>query len=66
MDDQITDLQIKVAFLENNIAELDGVVRETRDLLEGLMQELQSLREAVKSGDSTEKFDPDAEVPPHY
>lgn len=66
MEDQITDLQIKVSFLENTVAELDGVVRETRDLLEALMGELHSLREAVANGDPSEKFDPDAEVPPHY
>lgn len=66
MDERVMNLEVKVSFLEKTVADLDDVVRETRDLMERMHLELKQLREAVKDGDSNEAFDPDAEVPPHY
>lgn len=63
MDERLLEVEIKLAFLEKTVADLDEVLRDTRDALERALRELGTLREQVTPGG---KFDPNEEVPPHY
>ncbi|MBN2797802.1 MAG: SlyX family protein [Deltaproteobacteria bacterium] len=63
MDDRLTDLEIRIAFLEQELREVSDVLRETRDLLDAATAELTQLRDHVVPN---EPFDAKAEVPPHY
>lgn len=66
----IEDLQVRLAFLQDTVEQLDGVVRELGDDNVRLKRELRELRERVSSG--TEGLLPDqdgdlaSEKPPHY
>ncbi len=60
---RIIDLEVKVSFLENHIAELDSVVRDVNERMEQLRRELAEMQ--VQSA-GTEKQTPESERPPHY
>lgn len=62
MDDRLMDLEIKVAFQEKQILDLDDVVRTLRDQLDEVRAELERLTEhlRVQSGETVD------EKPPHY
>lgn len=66
MEDRLMDLEIKVAFVERQIAELDEVVREAVDAMGTLRAELERIRETVKAGPVEPNNDLLDEVPPHY
>ena len=59
-DDRLMDLEVKVAYLEKLVAELDGVVREQATLMGRLAA---SLERATLQGDAAPIID---ERPPHY
>jgi uncharacterized coiled-coil protein SlyX len=61
MDDRVMDLEIKVAFLEKHIADLDGVIREMAQQLELLRREVVELRDRSEGPEK-----PGDERPPHY
>lgn len=63
----MADLEVKVAFQEHLLAQLDGVVQELAEELRLARIEVQELREQVLSqvGDGTGRSIID-EVPPHY
>ena len=61
MDGRLTDLEVKVAFQEHLLAELDEVIRSMRAQIEELQREVRSLREQQELGPE----DPD-QKPPHY
>lgn len=63
MSDQI-DLEIKLAFLEGALKDLDDVVRETASAMRALEARIASL-EAQLSSEPTRGAPPD-EVPPHW
>jgi uncharacterized coiled-coil protein SlyX len=67
MDQRIEDLEVRIAYLEKNIADLDGVVRELGQGMTGLSQQLQELRESFSDalGEASRSTLGD-EVPPHY
>ena len=48
MDDRITTLEEKFAFLEHQVEQLDGVIREAFTTIEGLGRELAGLRNAIQ------------------
>ncbi len=62
-DRRLEDLEIKVAFVENTVAELDSVLRRMADELESMRTDLKELRESLPNDTP---FNPDEEVPPHY
>ena len=62
MDARVTELEIKVAYLERMLGELDGVVRTLSDELGMLRRELSRLRAASEAQDAL----PPNEKPPHY
>lgn len=64
MERRVEDLEIKIAFLEQHIEELSGVIREFADRVVSQERELQALKEqmelnGVASATGHEK-------PPHY
>lgn len=62
MDDRLEALEVKVAFQEHTIAQLDEVVRELADRLQALDEQLRSLREEWNNNQPG----PIDEKPPHY
>lgn len=66
----IEDLQVRLAFLQHTVEQLDEVVRELGDDNVRLKRELKELRDRVSTG--TEGLLPDqdgdlaSEKPPHY
>lgn len=63
MDDRLTDLEVRYAYLERTVGELDQVVLELRAEVERLRRELREVREHFASGPGAP---PDNEKPPHY
>jgi uncharacterized coiled-coil protein SlyX len=65
-DDRMMNLEIKLAFVEKLVGDLDDVIREMAGHLEDVRGELQTLRERVNDeGDQT--ANPSTiELPPHY
>lgn len=61
--DRMTDLEVKIAFLEQHLLELDGVVRDLASRLERATNELAELRDAPAN---SEKPNSGHERPPHY
>ena len=62
MEARVTELEIKVAYLERLLGELDGVVRTLSDELSLVRRELSRL--SAKNDDESEL--PPNEKPPHY
>ena len=44
MDQRIEDLEVRIAYLEKNISDLDGVVRALGAGMDGLRDEIKELR----------------------
>jgi uncharacterized coiled-coil protein SlyX len=63
--EQILDLEIKLAFQERLIRELDAHVRELGDRLVKTERELEQLKQAVKTGGEL-PIGAQNEKPPHY
>jgi SlyX protein len=64
VEDRIVELEIKVAFQERTIAELEGVLTEYAAKLDALCREVEALRARLDDGgDPGPIVD---EPPPHY
>ena len=63
--EQILDLEIKLAYQERLIRELDAHVRELGDRLVKTERELEQLKQSIKSGGALPLGAP-SEKPPHY
>jgi len=61
MDDRLIELEVKVAFQENLLGELDGVIQQLRRQIELLQREVEELKESRE-----EPGDEPYEKPPHY
>ena len=48
MDDRVTTLEEKFAFLEHQVEQLDGVIRDAFDRLDGLAREIKQVRNAIR------------------
>jgi uncharacterized coiled-coil protein SlyX len=62
--ERLTDLEIKVAYQDKLIADLEALVRSFGVRLEDLSRELKQLKEAVRSPEAP--MGPANEPPPHY
>lgn len=58
------DLEIKVAYLEKLVAELDGVVRDQATLIDKLSIEVERQRQSILAGAGASP--PADDKPPHY
>ena len=65
-DDRMMNLEIKLAFVEKLVGDLDDVVREMAGQLEAVRGELKTLRERVNDDGSQTASPTDIELPPHY
>lgn len=76
MSDRLTTVEEKIAYLEQFVGELDGVVRELHDSLAAVRREVGQLRgQLEQSQQASPPDDPDApetpddleaHKPPHY
>jgi uncharacterized coiled-coil protein SlyX len=62
VDDRIAELEVRIAFQDKLLAELDDVIRALRDELDGVRARLDLLEEQVRP-DLAQVVD---ERPPHY
>ena len=58
------NLEVKVAFQEHQIGELNDVIREMADRIDDMQRDLRSLKETVSA--SAKLGDQKNERPPHY
>ena len=63
-DERIVDLEIKLAYQEKLIRELDALVRTFGERLDKVSRELEQLKQGIKSPETP--VGPQSEKPPHY
>lgn len=63
-DERIEDLEVKLAFQDKLIRELDALVRHFGDRLDETARELKQLKESLRSPENP--MGPANEPPPHY
>jgi SlyX protein len=68
MDKRITELEIKVAYQEDTIQQLDSVVCKQQDQLDALKKQLIQLSDSTKELSEDVKGNQSAvdDIPPHY
>ncbi|AFT67531.1 MAG: SlyX protein [Cycloclasticus pugetii] len=68
MDERITELEIKVAYQEDTIQQLDRVLCQQQDQIDSLKKQIKELtnRSQDTSTDTKSLFSALDEVPPHY
>lgn len=63
---RLTDVEIRIAFLERSLSQLDDVVRGLADQMDLLRRELRELRETLGTEQVTFRASALDDVPPHY
>jgi len=63
-DERFEDLEVKLAFQDRLIRELDALVRQFGDRLDETQRELKQLKESLRSPETP--MGPANEPPPHY
>ena len=63
---RLEDLEVRMAFLEKGIADLDQVIQGLAAQLDHTRNAVRQLREQVQTDSLTVRGDPMDEVPPHY
>jgi len=68
MDEDQVDLEVKMAFLERTVEELNGVLLEQGRILDSMQRQLIELESRMKQGlgDLGQDVGPHDEKPPHY
>lgn len=64
--DRLTELEIKAAFVEDLLDEINRTVFRQQQQIELLQQEIRSLRQQLQAATPAEPLNPADEVPPHY
>lgn len=64
MDDRLTDLEIKVAYQDKTIADLEALVRGFGVRLDQMTRELEQLKNGIRSPEVP--LGPQSDKPPHY
>ena len=62
--DQLIDLEVKLAFQDRLIRDLDALVREFGTRLDATQREIEALKQSVRSPEVS--MGPATEKPPHY
>jgi uncharacterized coiled-coil protein SlyX len=65
MEERLEDLEVKVAYQDRLIGELDALVRMFGTKLDEVLRELKSVKEGVRTGGEPALGSP-GEKPPHY
>lgn len=66
MDERVTDLEVKVAFLESLADDLNRTVFRQQEQIDALVTQLLALREQVRGAAQSEFRSLRDEIPPHY
>ena len=67
MERRLEDLEVRMAFLEKGLSDLDAVMQELGQALDGLKSEVMGMRASlVEAVGGIGPMDPVAEKPPHY
>ena len=66
MQERLTDIEIKVAHLENSISELSDALYVQQGSLQKLEQICEQLQRRIRSLDEAGPDNPQDERPPHY
>lgn len=64
LTERVEDLEVKLAFQDKLIRELDALVRTFGDRLDDVQRELKELKQAMRSPEAP--LGPANEPPPHY
>ena len=65
-EERLTELEIKAAFAENLLEELNRTVYRQQQQIEQLQQEVRALRQQLQATMPAEQRSPSDDVPPHY
>jgi len=65
LNEHLVDLEVKLAYQERLIRDLDALVREFATRLEKAERELETLKQSIRSGGEV-PIGPANEPPPHY
>lgn len=65
VEERLEDLEIKVAYQDRVIGELDALVRRFGEKLDDALRQLETLKEGVRTGGEP-SLGPANEPPPHY
>ena len=63
-EERLTDLEVKLAYQDQLIRELDGLVRNFGDKLDRAMREIETLKQSLRSPEIG--IGPPNDKPPHY
>ena len=67
MQDRLTEIEIRIAHMEQSLGELSDVLYRQQSLLDRLELRFNELRQRVSvTADGQENSDPTDEKPPHY
>ncbi|WP_371322646.1 SlyX family protein [Dechloromonas sp. ZY10] len=66
MDDRITELEIKLSYLEDTVDEHNRVIFRQQQQIEFLIGEFRALQEQVRHQPNQEHRSLRDEIPPHY
>ena len=64
MDDRLTDVEVKLAYLEDHVEQLDGLIRQLYDVVERQQRWIAEI--AATDGLTDKGSDAETEKPPHY
>jgi SlyX protein len=65
-DERLTNAEVKLAFLERTVEDLDSVVLELNREVQMLRREVEQLRGQLAQAGAVAAAKPEDEVPPHY
>ncbi len=65
-EDRITNLEIKISFMEDLIEQLNQTIYKQQQQIEFLYRELKSIKEQAGSSDQSSTRNLKDEIPPHY
>lgn len=67
MESRITELEIKICYIEDLVEELNRIVYRQQQQIDLLAAEIRTLREQVRNAPQAEQsFSLRDEIPPHY
>lgn len=65
-EERITELEIKLAFSEDLLEELNRTVYRQQQQIDRMLQEIRALRQQIQASAPAEPRNPADETPPHY
>lgn len=66
MNDQVTDLEIRLTYQESALQQLNDVIVKQQDQIDALIEEIKRLRQQLQSGAEFVRPLSEETPPPHY